>query len=123
MMEKGPVKEKNPSVLETEYEFPGDDVEKLESNLIYFSTKQQLDQVYQSLNEKGVREKKLLNNLTPCYHKILANLGRKEQEALREAIGESVVRRSSRIKTTEKLSSSNGPFESSYLTYVNFSRK
>jgi len=106
-----------PSVLEEEHYFPGD-ISEERAVFEYFDTKEQLEQLYDHLNEGGVREKKLISNLEPVFNKIVANATRKQQEALREAIGEvGGKRRSTRIKTSEK--EKGDPQISSYLTYVN----
>ena len=84
----------------------------------YLDTKEQLEQLHDHLNEGGMREKKLFSNLGQVFNKIVANVSKKQNEALREAIAEAgAKRRSTRVKTTEK--EKEGADIASYLTYAN----
>ena len=117
----GGPEERDPAILEEEHYFPGDMGEEGggEAGVFeYFDTKEQLEQLYDHLNEGGVRERKLVANLESVFSKIVSSASKKQQEAVREALGEvGGKRRSTRIKSSEK--EKEGISVAPYLTYVN----
>ena len=117
LRELGGPKERNPDILEWEHYFPGDmSGEEGEGGVFeYYDTKEQLEQLYEHLNEGGVRERKLVANLEGVFNRIVSSAAKKQQEAVREALGEVGKRRSTRIKTSEK----GGSGVEGYLGYVN----
>ena len=120
LSETGGPEERNPAILEEEHYFAGDMSEGEGGEVVfeYFDTKEQLEQLYDHLNEGGVRERKLIANFEQVFNKIVSSASKKQQEAVREALGEvGGKRRSTRIKTTDK--DQGGAGVAPFLTYVN----
>jgi len=105
--------EKKPSALREDVVLPE---APSPSKISYFSTKNEIDQLLEALDENGIREKKLLHSLQENYPKMTLHMNRIQNESLKEIIlGDGNVRRSTRIKTSEKMFTP----DYSFLTYVN----
>jgi hypothetical protein len=81
----------------------------------YFSTKLEIDQLLEALDENGVREKKLIHSIQQNYSKMTLHMNRIQNETLREIMSDGNVRRSTRVKSIDKVYSP----DISFLTYVN----
>lgn len=83
-------------------------VESLDSNKWgYYSTKEELDALIGSLNEKGVRERDLKRQLEKCYIKISTALQKRSKDiAQKIIIDESELRRSTRVRSQPRCSPS-----------------
>ncbi|CAM6033742.1 unnamed protein product [Sphagnum compactum] len=78
----------------------------------YYSAKEELDALFNSLNVKGIREKALHKQMETVYGKISTALQKRSKElAQRYAIEEASVRRSERVRTAPRLTG--------FLAYVN----
>jgi len=78
----------------------------------YYSAKEELDALFNSLNVKGIREKALHKQMETVYGKISTALQKRSKElAQRYAVEEASVRRSERVRTAPRLTG--------FLAYVN----
>ena len=84
-----------------------------ESAITYYDTKEQIWALMESLNQNGVRERRLHKKLTDLYNKMILHMNRKQNELLMQH-AEGGIRRSARKKTGE---SSRG--EENVKYYVN----
>ncbi|GER49664.1 DDT domain-containing protein [Striga asiatica] len=81
----------------------------------YYQTKDELDALIGSMNQKGVRERALKKQLEKFYNKICTGLQKRSKEATRRMqMEESLVRRSTRIRAPLGENPSH-----SFLKYVN----
>jgi hypothetical protein len=110
MIDNGGKVEKDPSLLDEDFVFPSENVAPLLFG--FYETKEELDSLISALDAHGVREEKLLGNIQDIYYKVSAAISRKEQEVLREAMGDGPIRRSSRTKSIENPTTS-------FLMYTN----
>ena len=104
--------DKTPSVLKEDLVFP-----ESPSNprMSFYSTKNDIDQLLEALDENGVREKKLIQSIQKHYSKITLHMNRTQNDSLREMLSDGNVRRSTRLKSTEKVYTP----DISFLTYEN----
>jgi hypothetical protein len=78
----------------------------------YYSAKEELDALFNSLNVKGIRERSLQKELETLYEKISTALQKRSKElAQRYAVEEALVRRSERLHSAPRLTG--------FLAYVN----
>lgn len=104
--------EKTPTALKEDYVFP----EKSSGQIIsFYSTQNEIDQLLEALDENGIREKKLIHSIRDLYPKMTPHMNRLQNDSLKEILSDGNVRRSNRIKSTEKVFSP----DISFLTYVN----
>jgi hypothetical protein len=111
MMEESGKVEKTPNVFQTEIIFPE---ENLKPKFSVYTTQEDIDGLLRSLDKRGDRERRLSRSIQKNYSKIVCQMTRTQNEIIQN-LADSVVRRSSRIKATEKFL----PQEPSFLSYVN----
>ncbi|GJM85260.1 hypothetical protein PR202_ga01695 [Eleusine coracana subsp. coracana] len=81
----------------------------------YYSTKEELDALIDSLNMKGIRERALKKQLEKCYSKISNALEKRSKDiAHKMLLEEAVLRRSTRVRAQPKDNPS-----MAFLKYVN----